>query len=128
MTDQFQSSQPIYYQLANRVIRQILRGELMPGEKLLSVREMAIKTNVNPNTVQRTYRELEGMKIAESRRGQGTFVTEDEHVLHQMREEMKLREIEQFVQGMYEMGYENKEIEAGLHQFLQKREQEDKND
>ncbi|MET3504201.1 GntR family transcriptional regulator [Halalkalibacter oceani] len=118
MTDLFQSSQPIYTQLADRIKRQILRGELAPGDKLPSVREMGIQANVNPNTVSRTYRELEGMSIVETRRGQGTFVTEDENVLTEMREELKQREISQFVKGMQEMGYSYTEIENGLHTFL----------
>ncbi|WP_349408802.1 GntR family transcriptional regulator [Pseudalkalibacillus sp. SCS-8] len=118
MTDLFQSTKPIYSQLADRINRQILRGELKPGDKLPSVREMALQVNVNPNTVQRTYRELEGMEIVESRRGQGTFVTENEEILNAMRERLKKDEISQFVEGMHAMGYKNEEIEEGLRNFL----------
>lgn len=118
MADTFQSSQPIYSQLADRIKRQILRGELKPGEKLPSVREMAVQTNVNPNTVQRTYRELEGMNIVETRRGQGTFVTENAAILNELREQMKVQEISAFVKGMREMGYTNEEIKQGLEDFL----------
>lgn len=50
---------PIYLQLADRINRQIVSYELKTGEKLPSVREMAIKYSVNPNTIQRTYSELE---------------------------------------------------------------------
>lgn len=120
MTESFQSSQPIYSQLADKINKQILRGELKPGEKLLSVREMGIQVGVNPNTVQRTYRELEGMKIVETRRGQGTFVTENEMILQEMRERLKQEEISQFVKGMHAMGYSNEEIEAGLTTFLRR--------
>lgn len=121
MTDTFHSSQPIYSQLADRMNKQILRGELKPGDKLPSVREMGIKVNVNPNTVQRTYRELEGMKIVETRRGQGTFVTEDQSILTTMRERLKQEEIAQFVRSMEGLGYSDNEIEAGLKGFLQNR-------
>lgn len=119
MTDTFHSSQPIYSQLADRIKRQILRGDLKPGDKLPSVREMGIQANVNPNTVQRTYRELEGMNIVETRRGQGTFVTENEAILSQMREQLKIEEISAFVEGMQQMGYSNEEIVRGLTEFLQ---------
>lgn len=121
MKDTFHSAQPIYYQLAERIHRQILRGELKPGDKLPSVREMGIQSNVNPNTVQRTYRELEGMKIVYTKRGQGTFVTEDQDILNQMRERLKQKEISQFVHGMHEMGYTDEEIESGLKAFLRRR-------
>ncbi|ARK31897.1 GntR family transcriptional regulator [Halalkalibacter krulwichiae] len=119
MSEQFHSSQPIYSQLAERIKKQILRKELMPGDKLPSVREMGIQASVNPNTVQRTYRELEGMKIVETRRGQGTFVTETEEILTLMREQMKEEEISAFVSAMHEMGYSNKEIQTGLLAFLE---------
>ncbi|MDV2683360.1 GntR family transcriptional regulator [Alkalihalophilus sp. As8PL] len=126
MTDTFHSSKPIYSQLAERIQRQILRRELAPGDKLPSVREMGIQSNVNPNTVQRTYRELEGMNIVETKRGQGTFVTENEEVLIRMRESLKNDEISRFVSGMHQMGYSDVEIEAGLVAFL-KTEGEEKN-
>lgn len=120
MTEKFHSSLPIYSQLADRIKRKILRGELKPGEKLPSVRDTGIQYSVNPNTVQRTYRELEGMSIVESRRGQGTFVTEQPDILKKMREELKQTEISAFVNSMQEMGYSNKEIEHGLQTFLLK--------
>ncbi|SDJ99282.1 GntR family transcriptional regulator [Sediminibacillus albus] len=125
MTDTFHSSTPIYSQLAERINKQILRGELKPGDKLPSVREMGIQVNVNPNTVQRTYRELEGMMIVESRRGQGTFVTENQSILNDMRERLKREEISQFVVSMHDMGYADEEIEAGLQKFLANRKGDD---
>ncbi|WP_077305338.1 GntR family transcriptional regulator [Terribacillus halophilus] len=119
MTDTFQSSQPIYLQLADRLNRQIVSGELKPGDKLPSVREMAVSSKVNPNTVQRTYRELEASGIVESRRGQGTFVTENEEILFSTREKLKNDQIEHFIQVMHDMGYENEEIQAGLRIYLE---------
>ena len=79
MAEEFQTSKPIYYQLAERINRQIVRNELKAGDKLPSVREMAIHSGVNPNTVQRTYRELEGMGIV------GQSLNEDEGGLSRIR-------------------------------------------
>lgn len=121
MADIFHSSQPIYEQLAERIKKQIIRGEVAPGEKLLSVRELGIQVNVNPNTVQRTYRELEAMKIVESRRGQGTFVTEDGSILETVREQMKRSVMNDFLTEMQEMGYSTEEIKQGISSFLDKR-------
>ena len=118
MTDTFDPSIPIYLQLAERIERQILRGELKPGDKLPSVRDMAIESGVNPNTVQRTYREMEAMLIVETKRGQGTFVTENEAILQTMRNTLKTNEISRFVNGMKAMGYSNIEIISGLEAFL----------
>ncbi|MFB1099877.1 MULTISPECIES: GntR family transcriptional regulator [Bacillaceae] len=119
MTDTFQSSQPIYLQLADRLNRQIVSGELKPGDKLPSVRETAVASKVNPNTVQRTYRELEASGIVESRRGQGTFVTENEDILLSIREKLKQEQIQNFIQVMHDMGYENDEITKGLQTYLE---------
>ena len=125
MADIFHSSQPIYQQLAERMKKQIIRGELAPGDKLPSVRDTGIEVSVNPNTVQRTYRELESVNIVESRRGQGTFVTEDEAVLASIRKEMKKEMMTNFVQGMQEMGYSTEEIKHGLTDFLNEKGEQD---
>ncbi len=114
----FDATQPIYWQLAQRIRRQIVRGDLKPGEKLPSVREMAVESGVNPNTVQRTYSELERMEIVETRRGQGTFVTEQTHILEQLRDQLKEEQIRRFVRDMEEMGYSNEEMIEGLKDFL----------
>ena len=103
--DEFNASKPIYLQLADRINRQIVSKELKAGEKLQSVRDMAISYNVNPNTIQRTYSELEREGILETRRGQGTFVTEQEDRLIQLRGNLKDEQIQTFVQVMQEMGY-----------------------
>lgn len=91
MAKEFHSSQPIYLQIMERVCQQIVRKELAPGEKLPSVREMALTFGVNPNTIQRTYQELERMEVALAKRGQGTFVTEDTAKLMNLKEICKSR-------------------------------------
>ncbi|MDA8352053.1 MAG: GntR family transcriptional regulator [Firmicutes bacterium] len=120
MKPNFQHSSPIYLQLSDRIQRQILRGELKPGEKLPSVREMAMFSQVNPNTVQRTYNELERMGIVETRRGQGTFITEDAARLNALRDDLRQRQIATFVEAMEEMGFHSQEILTGLETYLNK--------
>lgn len=120
MKDDFHTSSPIYLQLAERINRQIIRKELHPGDKLPSVRMMAVESHVNPNTVQRTYSELERMGIVESRRGQGTFITEDQERLNRLRDELRLQEIQAFSQSMFEMGFTPEEIINGLKDYLNK--------
>jgi GntR family transcriptional regulator len=118
--DEFNASKPIYLQIVDRINRQIVSKELKAGEKLPSVRDMAIQFSVNPNTIQRTYSELEREGILESRRGQGTFVTEQEDRLIQQREILKLEQIQLFVQIMQEMGFSSDEIISGLQDHLYK--------
>ncbi|ERI92807.1 transcriptional regulator, GntR family [Clostridiales bacterium oral taxon 876 str. F0540] len=71
------SSTPIYEQIINAVKESIIKGILMPGDKLPSVRELASMLTTNPNTVSKAYSELERMKIIETLRGKGTFVAID---------------------------------------------------
>ncbi|MDQ0874512.1 GntR family transcriptional regulator [Paenibacillus sp. V4I3] len=118
--EEFNASKPIYLQLADRINRQIVSKELKAGEKLPSVREMGIKYSVNPNTIQRTYSELEREGILETKRGQGTFVTEQEDRLVHQRENLKNEQIQSFVQVMQEMGFTSHEIISGLQNHLSK--------
>ena len=59
MRIEFNSNLPIYLQIMNYIKRKIVSGELNGGDKLPSVRELSQELTVNPNTVQRTYQELE---------------------------------------------------------------------
>ncbi|GIO04157.1 putative HTH-type transcriptional regulator YhcF [Brevibacillus reuszeri] len=123
--DEFNASKPIYLQLADRIHRQIISGELKAGEKLLSIRDMGIKYSMNPNTVQRAYSELEREGILETKRGQGTFVSERQDRLVLQRDKLKHDQIRQFVQVMQEMGYSAAEILTGLEEYLNKAEKGD---
>ncbi|MBO7744404.1 GntR family transcriptional regulator [Paenibacillus sp. MWE-103] len=116
--EEFNASRPIYLQLADRIHRQVISGELKAGEKLPSIRDMGIKYNMNPNTVQRTYSELEREGILETKRGQGTFVSERQDRLVQQRDKLKREQIEQFVIVMHELGFTAAEILTGLTDYL----------
>lgn len=118
MNEKFNTTTPIYLQLVERINRQIISGQLRPGDKLPSVREMAVQAGVNPNTVQRTYRELELSGVVETRRGQGTFVTDKEEVLQILRARMRKERILSFVKDMQEMGYSPEEILEGIRDYL----------
>ncbi|MDQ0269573.1 GntR family transcriptional regulator [Cytobacillus purgationiresistens] len=125
MGEEFQASKPIYMQIVDRIVQQIIRGELLPEEKLPSVREMAIQTGVNPNTIQRTYSELERMEVVETKRGQGTFITEDEQMIKQLKVNMQIGIIEVFVKNMKELGFSDKEMVTGLETYFERKRGED---
>ncbi|KQL53442.1 transcriptional regulator [Heyndrickxia shackletonii] len=118
MTQEFQTSKPIYMQIAERIFQQIVRGEMASGEKLASVREMAIQTGVNPNTIQRTYSEMERMGIVETRRGQGTFITENKVILTELKIRLQTDIIQSFVKSMKDIGFSKEEIVQGLQDYL----------
>jgi len=70
----FNSQKPIFLQIYDLVLEQILNNELTEGERIASVREMAVITLVNPNTVQRAYAELQAKGILTQQRGVGYFI------------------------------------------------------
>lgn len=114
----FEASKPIYIQIADKIIQQIVREEVKPGDKLPSVREMAIQSGVNPNTIQRTYTEMERMGVVETKRGQGTFVVERAEIVMEMKQSMQREIIGQFVNSMTELGISKEQMVVGLDEFL----------
>lgn len=106
----FLPDKPIYQQLIERITGDIIRGTLLPGEKLLSVREYAVEVGVNANTMQRVYKELEQMEITETKRGQGSFVTEDVEKIAALRSEMKEQLVTSFIQSVEAFGFTTDEI------------------
>ncbi|MGN1403716.1 MAG: GntR family transcriptional regulator [Ruminococcus sp.] len=84
----FQANYPIYLQIAEDLKRRIVIGELKPGDKLPSNAELAMSYQVNPNTVQRIYRQLEADRISYAKRGIGTFIVEDPGLPERLRQEI----------------------------------------
>jgi GntR family transcriptional regulator len=105
-------------QIADKICQQIIRNDLRPGDKLPSVREMAIQTGVNPNTIQRTYSELERMEIVETKRGQGTFVVKNDRVIGALKQEWKTEIISTFVNSLKELGLTKEEIMKSLQDYF----------
>ena len=68
---------PIFVQIASGVRRMLARGDLAPGQKLPSARDLAAELGVNPNTIVHAFAELERMAVIETKRGLGTFVRKD---------------------------------------------------
>lgn len=110
MSIDFLPDKPIYQQLIDRILGDIMRGTLKAGEKLPSVREYAVEVGVNANTMQRVYKELEQMEITETRRGQGSFVTEDQKKILALRNEMKEQLVTTFLQSVAAFGFTTDEI------------------
>lgn len=117
MSMEFLPDKPIYQQLVDHIIGDIIRGTLIAGEKLPSVRDYAVSVGVNANTMQRVYKELENLKITETRRGQGSFVTENHVRIRELREEMKEQLVQSFIQNVEALGFTTNEM---VH-YLQKR-------
>lgn len=84
---------PIYLQIADGIRAAVATGLYRPGEALPSLRALAIDIQVNPNTVQRAYDQLEREGLVRSQRGKGLFVTEQGTVSAQARAQDGVRRV-----------------------------------
>lgn len=107
---QFDSNIPIYVQVSNDIKQKIISGELKPGDKLPSNRELSLIYKVNPNTVQRVYRELEQEKLCFSKRGIGMFITEDEATCNQLKENLIENIVDDFISKIKAMNISKEEF------------------
>lgn len=103
-------AKPIYQQIIDEVKRSVARGDLKPGDKLPSHRELAQKAGVNPNTVQRAYREMEQAELVETLRGQGTFIKDNPRLLREIRTDMAHQALAAFIKEMRSLGFRDEEI------------------
>ncbi len=99
------NDRPIYTQLLEQIKRKIVSGEYSAGERLPSVREYAAEAGVNPNTMQKALAELEREELVRTERTAGRFITEDEILIQQIREELAREQIQAFVGAMKDLGY-----------------------
>ena len=95
--DQFQSTQPIYLQIMERIKKEIVAVKLLPTQQLPTVRELALQYQVNPNTVQRALSELERLNLVKSDRTIGRFVTDDQSLIQSLKEQMIMDKVNTFV-------------------------------
>ncbi len=109
MPDQFQSNAPIYLQLVHKFKHRIVSGELEAGSKLSSVRDLAIRFEVNPNTMQRALTELERDGLVHAERTSGRFITKDVRLIQEMRSSLAEEIIEQFFMQMKSLGFSEQE-------------------
>ena len=107
---EFDNNIPIYIQVIDMIKKDIIQGKLAMGEKLPSTRELAVKYHINPNTAGRIYKEMEMQNICFTKRGLGTFVTEDSKVVEVMRESMAEDLVNGFVKEMKDLGFSKEDL------------------
>ena len=106
----FNNDMPIYTQLVDKIKLSIVSGQLPPGEKLSTVRDLAEEAKVNPNTMQRAFQELERAGLVFSQRSSGRFVTEDVEIIMEAKKAMARQYVQSFMKSMEQLGYTGEEI------------------
>lgn len=113
---QFSSDAPIYSQLIEQVKVGIVSGGFPPGERLPSVRDLAVEAGVNPNTMQRALTELERDGLVYSQRTAGRFVTEDKEMIETAKLNLAQDQVKNFIAAMSRLGYKTDEIMTMVRQ------------
>jgi DNA-binding transcriptional regulator YhcF (GntR family) len=114
------SDRPIFQQIIEHMELEIVQGVYKPGQKLPSVRELAMQATVNPNTMQRALSEMERMGLMHSERTSGRFITEDVGMIKELKKELAGSEITRFLEQMRRLGYSGEEMLEVLREELDK--------
>jgi GntR family transcriptional regulator len=119
---------PIYLQVAERIKHSIATGELVPGQQLPTVRQLAHDLRVNFNTIARAYAVLDTAGIITTQQGQGTYVRErpNSHAHSQLRADKLRTLVGTSVLEAFSLGYKPDEIREVLDETLRRFEQSGK--
>ena len=115
---EFKDNIPIYLQIEQYLYRQIALGKMKAGEKIPSVRKLALELTVNVNTVQRALQEMNTQGILYTKRGEGNFVTEDTELLSKTKQSLINNELDEFVQNMEKLGVKKDKLVSTLTEYL----------
>ena len=108
MNFEFDNNIPIYIQLVEQLKIYIISGKINPGERLPSVRDLALETRVNPNTMQKALVELEELKLIYTERTNGKYVTSDQKLIDKLKNEYAYQLSKDFLASMEHIGFDNK--------------------
>ncbi len=119
--DNLDDRQPIYLQIIDRFKASVIKGEMPPGHRAPSIRDVASAMRVNPNTVHRAYQEMEREGIIYSQRGMGYFVSEDGTKMEDFKRNMAKAAVGRFLEDMRAIGFQDDEVVAIIEAELEKR-------
>lgn len=108
----FNTRDPLYLQVVQHFKEQIAKGILEPGQEMPSRRELASRLKINPNTVQRAYKEMEEQQLIYTEGNLPSCITKDEAVLKSVREELIGDAVNEFIHAI-------KSINAPLNEVLE---------
>lgn len=113
------SSTPIYQQVVDGVKELVARGILIPGERMPTVRELAVELSLNPNTIAKAYQRLEQEGIIETMRSRGTFVAGRTEVLDMEAARQQLVDlVEKVLVEAYHLGLNREDIKQLIEESL----------
>jgi len=117
---EFKETQAIYLQIGDYICEQILLGRWNEGDRILSVRELGVALQVNPNTVMRTFDFLQSIEIIFNKRGVGYFVSEDAKtkIVTFRRKQFVEQDLPVFFKNLNILGMTFEEIKTRYDEFI----------
>lgn len=109
-------SHPICPQICEQLCVAIANEEFLPNHKILSVRELALILGVNPNTVQKSFEELERLEVIYSIRGSGWYVCENTKIAKEEVKKILLKKTNEYFLEMKQLGYDIKKTMKYLNE------------
>lgn len=117
MAWEMNTDRPIYAQIYDKILTRIICGIYQSGSRLPSVRDLAAEANVNPNTMQRAFIELERSGLIVTQRNSGRTVTDDQQMIKDARRQIAMTQVGRFFANMRELGYSDQEIMDLVNSF-----------
>ena len=108
---------PICPQICEKLCVLIASGEITAGERLMSVREVAVYAGVTPNTVQKSFEHLEAQGVIYSKRGSGWYVNENTEIANKVLNDLIRLKTIHYLNDMQNLGLDKKEIIQIIKEF-----------
>lgn len=102
--------EPVYIQIIRYIKQQIVRGDIGVGDIIPSRREMAVMVRVNPNTVQKAYKEMEEMGIITTHKNCQSNITNDDEIITKIKEDLINESMDVFISSMKAINIKKEEI------------------
>ncbi|MDD2422480.1 MAG: GntR family transcriptional regulator [Heliobacteriaceae bacterium] len=118
----YRDRRPLYEQIKEKIKALIIRGVLKPDDRLPSVREMAQSLTINPNTIQKSYKDLETEGFIYSVRAKGNFVQALSPAMNQARREELVLELEKLAAEFVYLSVPVEQLVAVIHAVYKKKE------
>ncbi len=106
----FSNDKPIFQQIVDIIIINIIKGVYPLGSKLDTVRELAVEAGVNPNTMQRALSEIEQTGIIYTKRGDGRYITDDTAIINSFKEKYVKEYTKRYIESLNNLGLDDSQI------------------
>ncbi len=113
------SDRPIFIQIIEKIQMDIISGQYAPGDKLPSVRELAMQASVNPNTMQKALSELERTGLVYAKRTSGRYITEDTTMITNLKTTLAKDIVAQFLDNMQRLGIQEEDVISLISEYIE---------